>query len=506
MFEKITPETAGIPSSAITEFIKKLEKRGAATHSLLFMKGDKIFAEAYWSPFHKDFCHRQYSQTKSFVGVAIGLLEEEGKLTLDDKIVDHFPEKIDGELPEYLSAQTIREMLMMKTVGYSSSWFISSDTDRTHQYLNEERSPANKTLIIHPSRTLWAYDSPGSQVLCSLVEKLSGKSMLDYLKEKLFNEMGVFQTASILKTKNGDSWGDSAMICTLRDMAAFGRFVMNYGVWNGKRLMNEKYLREATSKLADNSLSSHYSAYHQGYGYQIWRVCGNGFAFVGMGDQITVCYPDKDLIFACTSDNQGTSLIREMIFANLEDMFVDKLKNEPLPENKEEQQQLHELISRLKLRSVQGAKDSDFRKELSGVEYVCNENPMGITKFCFKFNDEKTGEFRYTNAQGDKVIPFGVNYNVFGKFPQLGYSNEYGAVPTRDGFMYDDAVSLAWLGEKTLILFVQIIDKYFGNMSAKFSFKENEVYANFSKTAEYFLMEYQGELIGKKRILGYNKD
>ena len=146
-------------------------------------------------------------------------------------------------------------------------------------------------------------------------------------------------------------------------------------------------------------------------------------------------------------------------------------------------------------------KDSSFRKELNGVEYLCEENPMGITKFAFVFHDEKTGEFRYTNAQGDKVIPFGVNHNVFGKFPQLGYSNEYGSVPTMDGFMYDDAVSLAWLGEKTLILFVQIIDKYFGNMSAKFSFKEDKAYARFSKTAEFFLMEYKGELIGQKRSI-----
>ena len=76
MFQNVTPETAGISSEIIAEFIKKLEKRGAVTHGLLFMRGDKIFAESYWKPFHQDFCHRQYSQTKSFVSIAIGLLEE----------------------------------------------------------------------------------------------------------------------------------------------------------------------------------------------------------------------------------------------------------------------------------------------------------------------------------------------------------------------------------------------------------------------------------------------
>ena len=272
-------------------------------------------------------------------------MEEEGKLSLDDKIVDYFPEKFDGEVQHYHKTQTIREMLKMSTAGGPSGWFMSPDPDRTHQYFNEQRK-------LHPSGTLWAYDSPGSQVLCSLVEKLAGKPLLEYMKEKLFNEMGSFQTATVLKTRNGDSWGDSAMVCTLRDMATFGRLVMNYGTWNGKRLMNEKYLKEATSNLANNAENAHYSAYHQGYGYQIWRVCGNGIAFVGMGDQLTVFYPEKDILFACNSDNQGTNLIREMIFANLEDLIVDEVQDMPLPENKQANADLDALIAGLEIRSV----------------------------------------------------------------------------------------------------------------------------------------------------------
>ncbi len=491
MFEIGTPEQAGIHSKTVQTFIENLEKRGAAMHGVLFMRGNTIFAEGYWKPFHQAFCHRQYSQTKSFVGVAIGLLEEEGKLCLDDKIIDYFPEKADGEWQKYFANQTIREMLMMTTVGGNIYWFVSNDPDRTHYYFNKQRQT-------RPSGTLWEYDSPGSQVLCALVEKLANKPLLDYLKEKLFNEMHAFENATVLKTPNGDSWGDSAMICTLRDMAAFGRFVMNYGVWNGKRLMNETYLREATSRLVANDESAHYSAYHQGYGYQIWRVCGGGFAFVGMGDQLTVCYPEKDLLFACTADNQGTNLIREKIFEMLEDMFVTQIQNQPLPENTIAQQALSELLSNLQLRSVQGKTDSDFRLELNGSEYACEKNPMGIEKFSFVFHDQTSGEFRYTNAQGEKVLPFGVNRNAFGKFPQLGYSNEYGAVPTTDGFTYDAATSLAWLEEKKLLLCVQIIDRYFGNMSALFAFKDNEVCARFTKTAEAFLDEYQGDLIARK--------
>ena len=494
MFEKITPESAGISTRSIIDFIKKLEKRGASMHGILFMKGDKIFTEAYWKPFNKDFCHRMYSQTKSFVGIAIGLLQDEGKLSINDKIIDYFPEKVDGEVLHYHKELTIKDMLTMSTAGDSSPyWFFIEDKDRTHAYFNGNRP-------LHPSGTIWEYDSTGSQVLCSLVEKLAGKSLLAYMKEKIFDKMGVFGNATVLKTRNEDSWGDSAMICTLRDIAAFGRLLMNNGVWNGESLISEQYVKEATSKIANNAYAPHYSAYHQGYGYQIWRVSGNGFAFNGMGDQLTICYPDKDLLFSCIADNQGTGIIREMIFQTLEDEFINKIKAEPIRENKTAQRELDKLISSLKLFHVTGEEDSPIREEISGKEYVCNENKMGITKFSFVFNDAKSGEFRYTNAQGDKVIPFGVNYNVFGKFPQFGYSNEHGGTPTTDGSTYDDAVSLAWLKDNEILIYVQIIDRYFGNMNARFAFKGDEVYANFTKRAEDFLKEYEGSLVGRVNI------
>lgn len=494
MFEKITPEQAGISSKTVLEFINKLEKREVTMHGMLFMKGDKIFAEGYWSPFNKDFCHRQYSQTKSFVGIAIGLLIEEGKLSLEDKIVKFFPEKMDeGKPHEYLKNQTVREMLMMTTVGgIPIKWFNSGDSDRTHLYFNYQRQ-------MRMSGTIWEYDSAGSQVLCALVEKLSGKSLLGYLKEKLFNKMGTFQNATILKTPNGDSWGDSAMVCTLRDMASFGRLVLNYGVYNGERLMNEQYLREATSNLVDNSTSSCYSAPFQGYGYQIWRVYGNGFAFLGMGDQLTVCYPEKDLIFACNCNNMGNHYCREIILIYLEEMFVEKIQDQPIPDDKNANLQLENKIKGLKLRSVHGPSDSALRQEINGVEYVCEPNSLGITKFSFNFNGISSGEFRYTNAQGDKIIPFGVNKNVFGKFPQLGYANEVGGVPTTDGFMYDDAVSFAWEKDKGLRLYVQIIDRYIGILDAKFYFKEDKVFAFIFPIAEGFLTEYNGPIVANKQ-------
>ena len=73
LFDKITPEQAGLSSQSLLRGIKFLENNGINLHSLLLMKGDKLFGEYFWAPFDKDFCHRMYSETKSYAGIAIGL-------------------------------------------------------------------------------------------------------------------------------------------------------------------------------------------------------------------------------------------------------------------------------------------------------------------------------------------------------------------------------------------------------------------------------------------------
>ena len=100
----------------------------------------------------------------------------------------------------------------------------------------------------------------------------------------------------MLKCPGGWSWGDSALICTARDLLKFSRFVMNYGKWNGEQLLNEKFLRDATSKLVDNNTKGVETYDSQGYGYLIWRTYDNSFSFNGMGCQFGICVPDKDLI------------------------------------------------------------------------------------------------------------------------------------------------------------------------------------------------------------------
>ena len=492
MFEKITPEQAGISSKRIADYISVLERRGVATHSLLMMKGDKIFAEYYWAPFNKDFCHRMYSQTKSYVSIAIGLLEEDGLIDLDKPMVSYFPELVDSELHPFRAQQTVREMLTMQTPASTTYWFDDPDPDRTHCYINK---PA--LGVIRPCNTIWAYDSAGSQVMASLVEKITGKRLFDFLYERIFKELGTFKTATILKTKNGDSWGDSALVCTSRDMASFGRFVMNYGTWNGKRLMNEEYLRKATSNLVSNDESAWPNCFRHGYGYQIWRTEQDGFAFVGMGDQLTIMHPATDTVFVITSDNQGFAPARETIVNTYFDYVITPMQKEALAPDAEAEAILARETADLKLKHERGLAYHENADRYNDKVVDCEvKGSMGISKFSLHFEGDR-GELRYTNEQGDKILPFGICHNVFCKFPELGYSDEYGGIhDTSSQFKYDAAVSASWRADGKLIINCQIIDRYFGNFSAVISFNGDYVVMGMSKTAEDFLGKYQGRAWG----------
>jgi CubicO group peptidase (beta-lactamase class C family) len=492
MFERITPEQAGISSRNIERMISFLERNGYVFHSLLLMKGDALFGEYYWKPFNADFCHRMYSQTKSYVGIAIGLLAEEEKLSLDDPIVKYFPDKLDKTPYAHLAAQTVRDMLSMRTAVRPPNWFTSADPDRTHEYLNEGRD-------IGPAGTVWAYDSAGSQVLASLVERLAGMSLFDYLNEKIFRHLDTFRTATVLKTPSGDSWGDSALICTSRDMASFARLLCKGGMHEGKRLIPEEYLRQACSRVTYNHETA-FSAYDEaGYGYQIWQTQMGGFAFHGMGGQFSIGIPELDFTVVVTGDNQGHRSAGQLLFAAIEEFLVLDMSSTPLPTDDAAYASLAERTADLRLAACAGEPVSEMATEIDGQTYEMGENPYGWKWFSFALTDGASGVLRYENAQGEKELPFAFGENIFCKFPQYGYSDGVGGVRTTDGFLYDCAVSAGWLCANVLSLRVQIIDRYFGNLFMMFAFKGDEVAISMVKNAENFLNEYHGRAMARRR-------
>lgn len=488
-----TPEKMGIKSSDILKYIKKLDEAKLATHSVLIARHGHIIFEKYWEPYKKDELHRIYSATKSFVALGIGFLEQDGLIDLDDPIIKYFPEESKDLKDKNMREQTIRHMLMMSTAKVNMCWFLEKCEDRVAEYFIND---PEKSV---PPGTVFDYDSTGSFVLGALVERLTGKKLIDYLREKAFDKIGFSKEAYMLTCPGGHSWSDSALLCTPMDWMRVAQFTLNGGSWNGEQLLNKEYMSLATSKQIENDMYSMNKYNSQGYGYQFWMCYGKSYYFSGAGVQVALCIPEKDMVLVITSDDSNFWSGRTMVAGQTKmNGFFDLVVNNAVDEEIEEcgAQELEEYCKNLKIPVAKGNKTSEFAKRIDGVTFKLRENPMGITKFRVDFRDDG-GVFKYTNAQGDKELPFKMGENIFYPFPQWGYFGEM-AQRVDNSVLYRCAVSGAWVDTRQLSIMVQIIDTYFGRLDIRLAFDENlNVVLDMDKDAERFLNEYKGRAQGK---------
>lgn len=490
-FTYASPKEVGASAKQIKKYIEILEKYELSTHSVIMARGNKIFFEKYWEPFDKDFAHRLYSVTKSIVSLAIGFLIQDGMLSLQDKICDYFSDIVPDDVFENVKNQTIENMLMMSTgVGSKrGNWFANHNGDRLKCYFGFNSGEFKPGEHSKKPGSFFSYDSNGSFVLCALVEHITGKTFMEYMNERLFKELGISEHAHFLECPGGHTWGDSALLCTSLDLLKIARFTLNYGKIGDKQVLSEQYLRSATSCMITNSQFGMVSADSFGYGYQIWRTWNNSFFFSGMGCQYAVCNPEKDVILIYTGDNQANSYASSVIIDRFFEEIVDTMDTGFADEISEAE--LFDSVRDLKLQYQHGMYMTSAMDDVNGKTYKLNDNPMGIMEFKLQIHGD-SGELYYKNAQGDKCLKFGIGKNIFGIFPEEGYSGKVGGI-TQAGNYYRCAASAAWIEERKFGIKVQIIDEYFGRLFIQFHFEnDGSVSVMMSNFAENFLKTYSG--------------
>ena len=479
-----TPESCGISTEIIKKYVDHLNASGLSTHNVIIARGDDIIFEKYWTPFTQDFLHRMYSVTKSFVAIALGFLSDEGRINLDDPISVYFSSETAQNPDENVRKQTIRHMMRMCSAypNGAHNWFNQRTSDRVLEYFRD------MTGAKYPSGTIFKYDSTGSFVLGALVERVTGKTIMEYLYEKLLSRLGV-KGAYMLKCPGGHSWADSALLMRPVDLLKVARFMLNGGVWEGEQLLSADFVSEATSNLVSTASYGWGNYSELGYGYLIWRTKNNSFFFNGMGCQFAVCCPDKDMVLVYNGDNQGNDVAKTMIIDGFFDIVYNNVSDEPIPKYE------GEPIPDQKLFFLEGNHTSSLVQRINGKKYKLERNPMEISEFTLTFG-AGGGNFTYVNATGEKTINFGFGKNVFEKFPEAGYSDGIGSVRA-PGNKYDCASSAVFPTENELLIRTQIIDKYFGNLGILFNFRDDIVTLEMRKCAEDFLGEYQGIATGR---------
>lgn len=403
------PEDKGIPQSAVDELERLFVSRNVRVYGYMLLSGDSILTEKYFQGYDKDSLHRMYSIAKTFVALAVGLLEKNGLVCLDDKICDYFPEKLGaGGAHPWCAELTIRDMLSMRTCHGDTTYKNYPGGDWTESFFRVEPD--------HIPGTVFSYDTSSSHVLGALVEKLTGKKLLDYMRQEFLDELGFSKAAYLMEDPVGVSQGGSGIMCTLRDVAVVASLCSRGGMLDGKQLLSESFLREALKKQVPTDIQPKLDEQF-GYGYFIWMPREEGFTFFGMGGQLAVCFPKYDLCYLTMADTLGFPAGLQI----LHDCFYQTIwpyLAELSPETGEMAVCPTDGID-ISERENYAREEARIREWTQGQTFTFYPNKMGWEKIVF---DWEAGILKLTLPEGEFSFTFGEHEYRSQQFLDTGYA------------------------------------------------------------------------------------
>ena len=445
------PEVEGVSSEGINNFIEAVSKSKHELHSFMILRHGKVVSEGWWNPYRNDLKHTLYSCSKSFTATAIGFAVSERKLTVNDKVISFFPEDLPDQISPNLAELKIKDLLSM-SVGHEKepSNIIATSDNWVKEFLN--------TPIKYQPGTKFLYNSPATYMLSAIVQKVTGQRVIDYLKPRLFDPLGISGIDWEIDPKgiNTGGWG---LRLKTEDMAKFGQLFLQKGKWNGKQILPASWVEEASTMkiLQDpNATQSRKdsSDWLQGYCYQMWRCRNNGYRADGANGQFIIVLPDKDAVIAITAEAPDMQGEINLIWKHLLPAFEDK----KLPSNPKLMASLKEKASSLYLPILSRNVHSAMESNISGKNYsmIAGEKTFEGASFEFK------NDICYLSLKTDSVthrIPFG-----FGKW-ELSETTKFGpylvarAKANRVGLpTFKVAGSYDWKDEKTLEMTLRYIE------------------------------------------------
>jgi CubicO group peptidase (beta-lactamase class C family) len=355
-----SPEKQGIASSAILEFIDAADEKIDTMNSFMLVRHGHVVAEGWWTPYDATSPHMLFSLSKSFTSTAVGLAIADGKLTLDDEVMKFFPEDAPTDPSANLKAMRVRDLLCM-SAGHQAEVSLSDSKETwTKAFLNHP--------VPHKPGTHFLYNTPATYMLSAIVQKVTGMTVLDYLRPRLFEPLGI-ENPQWETSPQGISLGGYGLSVRTEDIARFGQLYLQKGVWMGKRLIPSAWIDTATMRQTSSG-SNPKSDWEQGYGYQFWRCRHGLYRGDGAFGQFCIVMPEQDAVVAITSGGRDMQAVMNLVWEKL----LPALKAAPLPADGSGAEKLGKRLASLAVRPVTGQATSPRAAAISGKRYVFASN------------------------------------------------------------------------------------------------------------------------------------
>ncbi len=378
----------GVSSAGLLSFVEAADKTVDSMNSFMLLRHGHVVAEGWWAPYDAESPHSLYSLSKSFTSTAVGLAIAEGKLGLDDEVLKFFPDDAPPEPSGNLKAMRVSDLLRMST-GHQVEPPRTTDRPWTQSFLAQP--------VPNKPGTHFLYNTSATYMLSAIVQKATGMTVLDYLKPRLFEPLGI-ERPTWEASPQGVTTGGYGLSIRTEDIARFGQLFIQKGEWRGRRLVPEAWVEAATARQTSNG-SNPKSDWDQGYGYQFWRSRHGAYRGDGAFGQFCIVLPEQDAVIAITSGVKDMQAVLNLVWEKL----LPALKSAPLATDDEARKELEHATKGLSLRPLEGS--ATPAKE-SGRTYVFPTNPRKLEAVTLESGEK--GETLVARFDGvERRIPCG---------------------------------------------------------------------------------------------------
>lgn len=359
-----TPETQGVSSAAVLAFVEAADQKVDVMNSFMLVRHGHVVAEGWWTPYDAKSRHELYSLSKSFTSTAVGLAVADGKLSIDDTVMNFFPDDAPKEPSANLKNMRVRDLLCMSTGHQSEPQLAAS------------KEPWTKAFLAHPVQfkpgTHFLYNTPATYMQSAIVQKVTGKTVLEYLKPRLFDPLGI-EDPTWGTSPQGVSLGGYGLNVRTEDIAKFGQLYLQKGKWGDKQLVPAEWVAMATGKQTSNG-SNPKSDWDQGYGFQFWRSRNGAYRGDGAFGQYCIVLPEQDAVIAITSGTKDMQAVLNLVW----DTLLPGLKKETLPADDAAAKKLKDKLAKLSVPVQAGKASPGLLKEVSGTSYTFAANDLKV--------------------------------------------------------------------------------------------------------------------------------
>ncbi len=439
---RTSPELQGIASSALLHFVEALDSQIHELHSFMLLRHGSVVAEGWWAPYRREHPHMVFSLSKSFTSTAVGLAVAEGFFSLDDSVLSFFPDEAPTQVSAYLAAMRVRHLLSMTTGHTIDTWAFLVDRPDSNWIKG-----FLEVAVVHAPGTHFLYNSGATYMLSAIVQKTTGTKLIEYL-ERLFEPLGI-EHALWEESPQGIALGAIGLRLTTEDIARFGLLYLQKGIWQGRRLLSEAWITEATAVQTASGANPH-SDWAQGYGYQFWHCRHGAYRGDGVFGQFCLIMPEQDAVLAITG---GIDVFDAQQLLNLVwDRLLPAMRKETLAEESEEAYSLTEKVSSLTLLPVLGRTTSPIESQVAGRTYSVDANELKIETLALQVR-ESGWTVSINTAAAVNLIPCG--YGVWQPGQTTLFHDAWMVGPT------PIVASGAWTAQESFTMVVRLYETPF---------------------------------------------